>query len=306
MTVQILLSTYNGEKYISQQIDSLLSQSYSDLDILIRDDGSNDGTLDIIEMYMSKYPLQIRLIRGKNIGVINSFFELLKEARTDAKYYSFCDQDDIWKKTKVEVSILKLVERNNNKPLLFCSATQLTDSKLKEIKVWPQRPGKALGFYNALVENVVVGATITINRKARDGLIKCVPDNENIIMHDWWIYLCISAFGEIIYESDPTILYRQHESNVVGGNKTFLDILLRKFMSFSENRGRRLLYKQALEFWKCYGDKISGENKEQLRLFLDERESLVQKLVFLKRSKLYRQNFFGNMLFKMLVMVGYI
>lgn len=86
-------------------------------------------------------------------------------------------------------------------------------------------------------------------------------------MHDWWFYLCISALGEVIYDPSPSVLYRQHERNLIGGNKSLRDLILRKYRSFSSNKGSRILYHQALEFWKCYENEVKGDVKEQLKLF---------------------------------------
>jgi len=306
MHVQILLSTFNGEKYIAEQLDSILTQSYKSISVLIRDDGSQDGTLKIIEQYILRHPNQVKLLKGDNIGVVKSFLALLEQADNDVVFYSFCDQDDVWLPHKVEASVKALKYKNDNIPLMHFSSTYLTDSKLSPIKKWPKSPSKPLSFNNAVIENIAVGTTITINKAAKEMLTAKQPNSDNLIMHDWWFYLCISAFGETMYELKPTVLYRQHEENLIGGNKSLRDLILRKLRSYSNNKGKRILFKQAQEFWECYGDEISDIQKGQLQLFLKPRYNIWDRIYFLKQSHYYRQSLYENILYKMLILIGYI
>lgn len=126
--VIILLSTYNGEKYIEQQINSLLKQTYKNINIYVRDDGSKDGTLEILKKYEEKG--EIFLIQGKNIGFINSFMELLKKVEK-ADYYSFCDQDDVWNEDKIERAVRALEKEDNDKILLYASNYEFYDSNME-------------------------------------------------------------------------------------------------------------------------------------------------------------------------------
>lgn len=146
MHVQVLLSTYNGEQYIVEQIESILNQSYEDLSILIRDDGSRDQTVEKIRIYTLKYPERVRLIKGHNIGVISSFRFLLEEAESGHSFYAFCDQDDVWLPHKVEKAVNTLNKLVENEPLMHFTSTYLTDSNLGIIKVWPPPPAKKLLF----------------------------------------------------------------------------------------------------------------------------------------------------------------
>ncbi|WP_234973117.1 glycosyltransferase [Paenibacillus vortex] len=106
--VQVLLSAYNGDQYISEQIQSILNQTHPSISILIRDDGSTDLTVDVLEQLMRIHPNNIKLIKGTNVGVVSSFFELLRAADAEADYYCFCDQDDVWLDHKVEGAITSL------------------------------------------------------------------------------------------------------------------------------------------------------------------------------------------------------
>ena len=137
--VQILMSTYNGEKYVDEQINSLLQQDHTNLEILIRDDGSKDSTVSILEEYNREYP-NIKLIIDENKGVISSFFELAMKASEEADYFAFCDQDDYWKPQKISRAVNLLEKESPNTPLLYFSRWKLWMSTLNSLKLSPIPP----------------------------------------------------------------------------------------------------------------------------------------------------------------------
>lgn len=304
--VQVLLSTYNGERYLAEQLDSIINQSFKNIGILIRDDGSSDSTLRIINQYVKKYPDQIEVLYGENVGVIKSFFLLLAQSDDEADYYCYCDQDDVWFHNKIERAVQYLQNKNDQSPNMYFTNTTLTDMQLNPLKNWPSRPRKKPSFYNALIQNIAVGMTITINKKARDLLVKKEVEIHNIIMHDWWTYLCVSAFGKVYYDDSPSAYYRQHGNNVVGGESTLIERIKKKWSSFNKHKGERLLYKQAVEFNRLFGEELKGQKKEQLKLFLFPRHNMKNKIKFLYKSKLYRQNVEEQVLFKFLILIGYV
>jgi len=303
--ILVLLSSYNGSEYISEQISSILNQSYPYISLLIRDDGSTDSTQSIISQFQSSYPERIKYNFGNNVGVVRSFFSLLDEADRDFDYYAFCDQDDVWKPDKIERAILQL-ESLDNSPAMVCTATQITDNQLQPLRIWPKQPRKAPSFYNALVQNIAVGATITFNRRALDILSLDSVDLNHVQMHDWWAYLCVSAFGRVVFDPVPSILYRQHSNNVVGGESSLLETLRKKWKSFKRHRGKKLLFKQAQEFYRLHGNEISNDLRLQLELFMAERATLYHRLRYLRSSKLYRNSKMEQLLFQVLVLTGYI
>ncbi|MBD8500982.1 glycosyltransferase family 2 protein [Paenibacillus arenosi] len=302
--VQVLLSTYNGERYIRQQLDSIIEQTYPNIVILIRDDGSTDSTIPVIESYMESYPGKIRLILGGNKGVVRSFMELLQASDSVYDYYCFCDQDDIWLPDKVQRSVSKIGVKDQ--PTMFFTSTQMVDHRLNKLNIWPTPPLRQPSFNNALIQNIAVGATITINKKARELLIQKQVDDSALLMHDWWAYLCLSALGEVLYDAEPSILYRQHENNVVGGNVSRWEIVGKKWASFRKHKGKRLLVRQAQEFSKHYSHLLDAHKQEQLQWFLASRPSLLQRYQYLKKCKLYRQSSLEQRLFQILIMIGYI
>ena len=159
--VQILLSTYNGEKYLGEQLDSILNQKGDfSLKILVRDDGSKDGTLDILEKYSKKIEMQI--IRGENIGVNKSLKELFMNCDTDCEYFSISDQDDVWLETKIQTAIESL-SKNKNKLKMFASRSLVTNINMNIIGK-TQDPGDRVSYYNAMVQNVCPGHTQVFNK----------------------------------------------------------------------------------------------------------------------------------------------
>lgn len=306
--VQVLLSAYNGEQYISEQIQSILYQTHAAVSILIRDDGSTDKTIQLLDQWVTTHPDKIKLIKGTNVGVVSSFFELLRAADAEADYYCFCDQDDVWLDHKVEHAIARLDSAIYTEvPAMVFTSTYLTDDKLNRKGAWPKPPAQEPSFFNALYENIAIGATITMNRSARNLFINSKSvDSQKVLMHDWWFYLLVSAFGTVIYDNKPSMLYRQHNNNVVGGSNSIVGKLKSKWASFKRHTGKDLLHKQASEFDRIYGSRLTGEQKEQLDLFLATRTRFMDRLRYARKSKLYRQSKAESLLFKFFILVGFI
>lgn len=298
----VLLSTYNGEKYLKQQLESLLLQGFNNMELIVRDDGSRDNTLKIL----GEFNGSIRLFSGTNIGVISSFFELLRNS-PDADYFAFCDQDDYWKKNKVSRAVQKLSEISSDIPAMYCSKTELVIESLGEFKTkgyWPKTPKKPLSLSNALVENVAVGCTIVINKAAKKLLVSRQPEFSNIIMHDWWIYLCVSAFGVVVFDEVPHILYRQHSSNTLGVETNLLKKWHRRYQSFMVKSKTRNLQRQAYEFLKQYEDRLTNESKCIISKFVESRDKFSDRFRYMFTRDIYRQTFLEDLLLRVLIMLG--
>lgn len=305
--VQVLLSSYNGKHYISEQLQSIFNQSYPHISVLVRDDGSTDQTLVLLKEYAKVHPDRIKVIAGSNVGVVSSFFELVQQSDPHADYYCFCDQDDVWLEHKVERAVTMLDSQADHVPGMVFTSTDLADKDLNSLGTWPKPPLREPSFYNALVQNIAVGATIMLNKAARNKFMEGNQiDPNKIIMHDWWFYLLVSGFGNVMYDKNPSMLYRQHENNVVGGSNSLFNKLKQKYRSYIKHKGEHLLVKQASEFYRVYGHLMEDSKREQLELFIAPRERLREKIDFLQRSKLYRQSIVEQLLFRFLILVGYI
>lgn len=305
--IQVLLSSYNGERYITEQLNSLSSQTQAKWTIRLRDDGSSDRTWQIIEAWQDKFADRTFSEKGPNVGVIPSFFELIRQADEEYDYFCFCDQDDVWMPEKMQRAIDRLSKMEKGVPAMIFTSTQLVDAQLNLLGKWPDKPLKTPSFYNALYQNIAVGATVTFNRSALQLIRSHMPDTNRVLMHDWWFYLCVSAFGEVLYDPEPSILYRQHGNNAVGGETSKLGKLKKKWASFRKHRGSHKLVAQAREFHRLYAGELKDSEKfSQLEAFIEPRTTALQRIRYLKHSKLYRQSKLENLLFRLLILIGYI
>ena len=235
--VDILLATYNGEKYLSDQIDSLFEQTFEDWRLLVRDDGSSDDTVSIIRSLMLEYPDKVVFVEDElgNVGPSRSFAALL--SHSEAPYVAFCDQDDIWMKGKLgrQVEAMLEVEASfgSNFPILIHSDLTVVDESLELIadSFWQYQninPEKMNALRVLLLENYVTGCTCLLNRK----LIEAAsPIPDAAIMHDWWIALVALLKGEVVEIEEASIRYRQHDANDTGAKSWGISFLLKKILA---------------------------------------------------------------------------
>lgn len=208
----ILLSTYNGERFIERQIDSLLEQTHRPDILLIRDDGSRDKTIAVALAKLLGSPCQVELDQGNNIGPERSFIELsVRALSTDADVFFFCDQDDIWESNKIERFLTEFPDVSPQ-PFAVFSRLRLVDEFNKTIKL--SNIPRACGLGNALVENIMTGCALACNRQALSELVKFRDAPPTL--HDHLIYLVTSVYGKQVFIDEPLTRYRQHGSNVVG------------------------------------------------------------------------------------------
>jgi len=208
--VVVLMSTYNGERFVVEQLHSILQQLPEGGRINVRDDGSSDGTVAKIEGIEDP---RISVSRGTNLGFGQSFLTLLSEVPAEADLIMFSDQDDVWLPGKISRAWQHL-EPLGETPGLYGSSQMLVDAELRSLHatpLWPRGPS----LRNALTENIITGCTAALNRAAVQRLRHAGVPN-GVHFHDWWLYLVISAFGTVIYDERPTLLYRQHGRNQIG------------------------------------------------------------------------------------------
>jgi len=294
--IQVLISTYNGEKYLKELIESVLNQDIKKITLIIRDDGSNDNTLKILNTYSNKR--NIKIFAEKNIGVIQSFFKLLKLSCPNTDYYAFCDQDDIWMRDKLSRAINKLNEFPEEIPLMYCSRTILVNDKLDIIK-YSKIPRKPPSFNNALVENFATGCTIVINNSARKLILKQIPLSAR--MHDWWIYLTVSAFGKVIYDIEPRILYRQHFSNIFGVETNFIRKWNKRIKRFEKRNKKFPITKQIKEFRKIYGIFLPKDKRRILNKFINSQKTLISRIFYAFTGEIYRQSSIDELILRILI-----
>ncbi|MGN8833597.1 glycosyltransferase family 2 protein [Selenomonas montiformis] len=207
--VAVMMSTYNGEKYLREQIDSILQQDDVIVDLYIRDDGSSDGTAALLKEYDMR--ANVHVDYAENIGVIASFMNLLYNVPKTYNYYAFSDQDDFWLKEKLKAAIDRIQEEHL--PNLYFSRKKYVDETLKPLPMTDYIVrGTTIGF--ALMNSCASGCTMVFNRVLCDKLCQWRPDPRYMSMHDAWIYIVAAAIGNVVYDPDSYILYRQHGDNV--------------------------------------------------------------------------------------------
>lgn len=296
--VCILMSTYNGEKYIREQLDSIVNQTYKNIEIYIRDDGSKDKTISIIQEY-KKINNDIYFDFGKNLGYINSFFELLKLC-DDADYYAYCDQDDVWMENKIERAVQKLKECNEDKPVLYFSNLDFYDGEMKYLATAPKE--KSYSFRNALVECITQGMTMVINKKARDTIIENIP---NVCLgHDWWTYMICSGLGKIIYDDVSLVKYRRHNKSVTLEGESKLKLFIWRVKKFIIGDSLKQIKNQLQEYEKFFSSKLSQEDRKLLKLFTKEKYNFLIVLRKIFYSKRFRRKIIDEISVRVLILFG--
>lgn len=281
--VQILMSTYNGEEYVREQIDSILGQTYPDVDILIRDDGSSDDTFVILKEYEERHS-NISVYQGENLGVNRSFFDLLRKSDPHAAYIGFCDQDDYWLPVKIARAAEQL--RRLEGPSLYCSAKTLVDENGSILKN-QQNPHVKPGFGNAVIESICSGCTLLMNRELADIIIERLP--EDVIHHDWWCYMAATYLGSMYYDENSYIYYRQHQGNEVGASGSFIDQIKAKARDLKKRHGD--LKKQLSDFKRFYH---TEPDKDKLVDAILNAEKFLGRISILFDRRWYRQSWLDN------------
>jgi len=268
--IQVLLATYNSQRFLAEQLDSLMAQDYSDFEILVSDADSKDDTLEIITDFQKRYPGKIRLLSTKPASACQNFSRLI--AAADSELMMFCDHDDVWKKDKIRLSVeaYRKMEKKygSHTPLLI-----FTDSEIVDITLTPRYSSmmrsQRLNMSRftperTIIQNYASGNTMLFNRALQKLVL---PVGSSAIMHDHWTALAAAFFGHICYVDIPTIYYRQHGNNVLGAFRYSIFSCLKKFINKSGHL-RASLYRnleQGREFLTLHKELLTPEQGELLR-----------------------------------------
>ncbi|MGC8677702.1 MAG: glycosyltransferase family 2 protein [Hydrogenobaculum sp.] len=308
--IDILLSTYDGEKFLRDFIKSLDMQTYKDWRLIIRDDGSIDSTKKILEEIRKANPSKFIILEDDlgNIGAYRSFFELLR--KSSANYIMFADQDDVWLPQKIEKTLKKMLDLEksfgSNVPILVHTDLQIVNENLDLIypsfwKYRNQNPEyKALNYL--IVQNNITGCTIMLNYALKE-LIRKIP--EKAIMHDWWVALVASAFGIIDYIPDQTVLYRQHSNQNIGAKKYSINFFYNEFIKKPSNAvlSFNKTVDQAINFLEIYKEKLSKDQIDIFTTYINlKNESLIKKLKNIVKHKFFKQGKIKNIGFILTVL----
>ena len=299
--IAVLLSTYNGEKFLGEQLDSLLAQSHKNFILVVRDDGSRDRTVSILESYAGDHPERIHLLScdGVNMGASASFAFLADYVLKSKEflglksiYMMFCDQDDIWYPQKIEklLSAMLATEADNGStlPIIVHSDLEVVSEQnmviAKSLISYQGLEIERNSFPNLVISNLVTGCTVLINEPLAE---KALPIPEKAIMHDWWLALVAAAFGKLVYLDIPLVHYRQHGNNAIGA-KEFTKVSVASMPLWSRILARKPsehlieVSIQAAEFNRRYGSQLSGRERLSLRLCIGMgiKIGIVQRLMY--------------------------
>ena len=258
--VTVLLSSYNGEKYIREQLQSLYAQEGVDVNIYVRDDGSSDSTVDILRDEQNNGRLQY--YAEKNVGFCKSFWDLIMTA-PDSDYYALCDQDDIWLPDKLEKSVGMMSAEDDSIPLLYTTNVIPVDENLKELSVKTFNVDSAFSLALALRCPALPGCTYVFNKAL---LIRSREYKGFFYLHDWLIYIIALATGKVLYDPNPRIMYRQHANNALGVDSSF-ERIKHKLQRFFKPKIPRAKSKVARGIFETFENDLSPENKRLLEAF---------------------------------------
>ncbi|MDB5988690.1 MAG: glycosyl transferase, family 2 [Herbaspirillum sp.] len=295
----VLLATYNGAAYLPDFLDSLIAQNTSDFKVIVRDDGSSDASLDIIRTYMSALSIEI-LEASQRLGPALSFFELLKHAGDGFDCYFFADQDDYWHESKIARAVDKLSSEKENVGVYF-SRLEYVDETLAHIGY--SRIPRVIALENALVENIATGCTIALTGPARQLLLKNSPSRFS--MHDWWCYIVVVAFGKVIYDTFPSIKYRQHTNNTIGvATNTFQNFWRRLRRFIRRDVGIYSVAMQATEFKRCFSDLLNVKQLKLVNSMTDGKAHIANRIPLVFVSKFVRQRWADSLMLRILFLMG--
>ena len=299
-SLAVLLSTYNGERFLAEQLDSLLRQTRRDFIVLARDDGSGDGSRALLEKYASRHPDRFHLLPEDHVnrGACASFALLLEtalerapELGLESAYLMFCDQDDIWLEDKIERQMKLMRDTEAGDP----SLPVLVHSDLEVVSFGNEPVAPSFAAYQGLdiernrfiemvVSNLVTGCTVLINEALAR---RALPFSPDAIMHDWWLALTASAFGKVAYIEEPTIRYRQHDANTIGARRHTTASITRwshwsRLIAGAANPHLLEVGRQAHAFLAQYREQLTPRQRRGLQLcsLLRVRVGLLQRVVY--------------------------
>ena len=268
--VLVLMSTYNGERFLEEQLASVFGQEGVGISVLVRDDGSTDGTLRILEQWKATHRLDY--VCGRNVGAARSFFLLLEQA-PQCDYYAFADQDDVWYPDKLRRGVDSI--RQQQAPCLYFSNVDLTDAqgRLKQRSL-PET--LQLTKQNALIESFASGCTMVFNDALRQLVCRHIPDAD--VYHDRWLFLMAMFQGKVVYDGVPSMGYRQHGANQVGSQTAAeKGSLLRRLLK----DGDFPMADTAALFLRYFGQELTASDKHIVQVCASYKHSVTSKMTLI-------------------------
>lgn len=295
--VLVLVSTYNGERFLRQQLDSIIGQQGVDVSVLVRDDGSSDSTIQILDEYAIKYP-NFQYYQGTNAGPCMSFFDLLKHAE-GYDYYAFSDQDDVWDEDKLIRAVSFIRQKPLTHPVLYCSNLKIVDENLAFCRNAQSSFNPQLK-YSALVDFYAVGCTEVFNQAAADLTKEHI--RTDCIMHDSWIFMICIFWGNVIYDRDSRINYRQHSNNVVGTKKDKLSIWKARFKRVT-NRTVQPRYRNAQLLVEEFKNMLPDSDFKKIKKVASYKNGFINQLRLLFDFKIRSNSIASDLRYRFLILL---
>lgn len=301
--VTVLMSTYNGEKYLREQLESIFNQKNVHVRMIVRDDGSDDHTVDILREYQQKYSDMKIILDGEKKYACMSFLSLITEF-SDDDYFALADQDDIWDFDKLECAIAKLKNEDENQILLYFSNLKIVDSEGEFYRLSHDTERNTCNKYSSLIDNQVTGCTAVYNRKLAEFVNGRKP--KDFSMHDAYLFIVASFFGKVVYDSKAHISYRQHGNNTIGANlqKPKTRDVLKRGIKRIFNRKLQPRKDNAKQFYAVYSDLLNDIDKEKVRELADYKKSLSSRIKLLLDKDFSSFSNKKTLFFKVLVLLG--
>jgi len=250
-TVDVLLGTFNGEKYLAEFLDSVLKQEFVTINLIVSDDGSSDSTLSILNQYKNNFN-KFTLVPGPKEGAARNYLSLSK--LSSSEFIAFADQDDIWDANHLIDSINRIGKEGKTPGFSYCAMREFDDASGITRRIWPAKD-YILNLNSILFQNYARGCTIVMNRSAADLLNSVTP--ERLLMHDWWALLIIYTHGTVRFGSKPEVTYRLHDTNQIGIPSRFSSRL--NFL-IQLSKGKWAPFGQALDLKQHFGSTMQTQD----------------------------------------------
>ncbi|AYO21203.1 glycosyltransferase [Vibrio owensii] len=299
-SIAVLMSTYNGQKFLKQQVDSILNQKNVDITLFIRDDGSSDNTKELLTEYAERFS-NINLIFGENIGVAKSFISLAhyvyeKYPRFDV--YTFCDQDDFWLQSKCD-SVSKIMVKSS--PCLVVSRFFTSDENLSILRHSTLPSDFKLG--NLLVEGQIPGCAMNFNYSLLEMYISVVSTEEGkqTFIHDYLLLIVASLKGSIMVTSSEEMHYRQHDFNVIGANRGGWSKFSRYLKYIKTTQKNRTFVDESIMLCRILD---GASDSKEIHFSIKAGGTFVQRLNCARQNVLFKRSALSNFIFKFMIIIG--
>ena len=293
-SVAILMCTYNGEEFLEEQLDSIQNQDYKNWTLFVNDDGSKDSTLKILKAYQKKWgPKKLIIRRGPQKGFCQNFLQIINDKKINADLYVLSDQDDVWIPHKLSHTLKKISKLDHSKPYLYCARTTYVSSDAKKILGESDLFLRPPSFKNALIQSIAGGNTMAFNNPLKKVTQKY--PRVDVVSHDWWLYIMNELVGgKTFYDSESTILYRQHARSLIGANTGFLAKMKRLRMLIAGTyRGYNTKHLEV--FNKLFFTDIKKNIELIDQFFILRDKPLLTRVRMIDELGIYRQNWDGHL-----------